>query len=299
MIVRLFSLILLVLLGLNSCKQDSKLNDPKLLALEQEFEKNPSESNYDKLITNYLELMQSKQLDQESIRQILIKGATASEKINKKDQQIIFLNNLIKEYPDASENKDYLAKMVALLKESNKTQASDVLALSLKKAYPSDPKAIEIIISRPEITTPEAYILEIGKSIFSDTTKGFNEQNAMVYVDACEAYALALPKDPETPEYIFKAAETSNTLRTYDKSFALYDWVIERYPEHKRAPMCLFMKAFLFDGTLKDTANAKKYYQEFITKYPQNDFAKDARILLDNVGKSDEEVLENLMKKNK
>ena len=96
---------------------------------------------------------------------------------------------------------------------------------------------------------------------------------------------------------IFKAAETSNTLKTYEKSFSLYDWIIDKYPTHERAPISLFMKGFLFDGTLKDSANASKYYTEFLTKYPNNSFAKDAELLKSNLGKSDEQVLDELMKK--
>lgn len=57
------------------------------------------------------------------------------------------------------------------------------------------------------------------------------------------------------------------------------------------------MKGFLFDGTLHDSINAAKYYQEFLNKYPNNQFAKDAKMLLQNLGKSDEEVLKDLMEK--
>ena len=63
--------------------------------------------------------------------------------------------------------------------------------------------------------------------------------------------------------------------------------------------MALFMKAFLFDGTFADSTNSRKYYTEFLEKYPNHEFAKDAKLLLQNVGKSDEEVLKELMDKNK
>ena len=63
--------------------------------------------------------------------------------------------------------------------------------------------------------------------------------------------------------------------------------------------MALFMKAFLFDESLKDVENARKYYQEFIDKYPNHEFAKQAKLLMENLGKSQEEVLKSLQGKNK
>ncbi|MBK8243976.1 MAG: hypothetical protein IPK88_11170 [Saprospiraceae bacterium] len=279
-----------------SCKNKIGGNDPILNELETSFNTSPNEDNFNKLINKYLEMIQSAPKGSD-LSELFIKASNICSKMDKPDQEIVFINNLVKNNPNHPNIKEYIFKMIQLLFKTERQTTAEIMALCYVKAYPNDPKIAELSSKLPKINNPEEYIFEIGKSIFADTTTGFNEKNAMVYVDACEAYAMVLPKDAQTPEYIFKAAETSNTLKTYEKSFSLYDWIIDKYPTHERAPISLFMKGFLFDGTLKDSANASKYYTEFLTKYPNNSFAKDAELLKSNLGKSDEQVLDELMKK--
>ena len=61
----------------------------------------------------------------------------------------------------------------------------------------------------------------------------------------------------------------------------------------------MFLKAFTFDNDLKDYENARKYYEEFLAKYPNNEFAESAKFLLDNLGKSDEELRQIIEQKQK
>lgn len=294
-----YSFLITFSLLLASCKNSSSLSDPAVKTAEDAFAGNATPETYNALITSYLDFLKNHKEDKKNQELVLERALSASEKMGNKGQQVVFLNNLMKEYPNRADHNTNVLKMVQLLDSLNRLAPAHVMSLCYIKANPQDPKSAELKKTLPSIATPEEYILEIGKAIFSDTIKGFSEENARVYVDACEAYALTIPNDSETPEFIFKAAETSNTLRTYDKSFALYDWIIDNYPTHKRAPMALFMKAFLFDGTFADSTNSRKYYTEFLEKYPNHEFAKDAKLLLQNVGKSDEEVLKELMDKNK
>ncbi|MBK7811916.1 MAG: tetratricopeptide repeat protein [Saprospiraceae bacterium] len=279
-----------------SCKNAAPSLSKDLEKAEKAFNDNPTDSTYNDYITKVLEHFQNspKGTDQSGI---LIKAAKASEQMKKLDQEIIFLNNIIKNYPNLEDNHNRIYRMIGLLHGTNRHSTADVMAVCYMSAYPEDPRNEELKTRVPKAGTPQEYMMEIARSIFADTLTGFNEAKARTYVDACEAYAMTLPKDPETPQFLFKAAETSNTLRTYEKSFSLYDWIIEQYPTHDRAPVSLFMKGFLFDGTLKDSANAAKFYTEFIEKYPSNPFAKDAKMLMQNLGKTDEEVLQELMKK--
>lgn len=281
-----------------SCKNNDKATDPALQGLESAFNSNPSEETYTNLVSKYLEVIQNAKKEQD-ISGLLERASAAANKMNKPEHEILFLNNLVKSYSGRPDEKANIIKMIGLLHRTGKHTTADVLAYCYIKAYPGDPEITALKEKLPKESTPEAYIMEVGQSIFADTIKKFDESKAMAFVDACEAFAMVLPSDPQTSEYLFKAAETSSTLKTYEKSFALYDWIINKYPNSERAPIALFMKGFIFDGTLHDSANAAKYYTEFINKYPSSNFAKDAKVLLSNLGKSDEEVLEEIKAKGK
>ena len=78
----------------------------------------------------------------------------------------------------------------------------------------------------------------------------------------------------------------------------LYDEILDDYPDFEKAPTVLFLKAFVYDDQLQDYTNAKKYYELFLEKYPNNEFTDDAEISLKNLGKTPEELIEEFQKNN-
>jgi len=53
----------------------------------------------------------------------------------------------------------------------------------------------------------------------------------------------------------------------------------------------MFLKAFTLDSEMQQFDKAKALYEEFIAKHPQDEFADDTKFLLENLGKSDEEII--------
>ena len=62
--------------------------------------------------------------------------------------------------------------------------------------------------------------------------------------------------------------------------------VIDKYPEGEYASKALFMVGFINANYLKNYEKAKKYYTEFIFKYPNHDLTDDAQYEVDNLGKN-------------
>lgn len=285
-------------LGLVSCNSDKKYPTKQIGELETAFKNNPSDSTYDKLITAYLEIMQDHKDDKSILEDVLIKCSVASTKMNNCRQTVIFLNNLIKNYYGRKDTPDNIVKMIECLRNIGKTEASDILSICFSQAFPGDNRKVEILAKLTQQITPEEYLVNLAKSIFPDTMNSYDKEKAFNYVDACEAYALVLPGSDKSPEFLFSAAQTSKLLQTYDKCISLFDWIIEKYPTHIKAENSSFMKGFLFDNDLKDTATARKFYNEFIQKFPKSEFVDDAQMLIRNLGKSEEEILQELQKKN-
>ncbi len=284
---------------LSSCKQDKSFDSKELAELEKSFETNPSDTTYDKLITRYLEIMQERKDDKSLLEQMLIKCATASKKMDNCRQTVIFLNNLIKNHYGRSDTPENILEMIRCLRKENKVYAADILSICFAEAFPSHPKKVELLTALSQQKSAEEYLVELAKTMFPDTGNSYNKDIAFNYVDACEAYALVLPNSDKSPEFLFSAAQTAKLLQTWEKCISLFDWIIEKYPTHPKAENSAFMKAFLFDNDLKDTANARKYYLEFVAKYPKSDFVDDAQVLMKNLGKTEEQILHDLQNKNK
>ena len=110
---------------------------------------------------------------------------------------------------------------------------------------------------------------------------------ARMYVD----YANQNPTDSLAPDLLFKAADISMNMNNPQNTVALFKFIMKSYPDYKNIPTIMFLTGFVYDDQLKDYDSAKKYYTEFLEKYPDSDFADDARISLKNLGKSPEELI--------
>lgn len=91
-----------------------------------------------------MELIQKNKSDNTLTEDLIKRAASASETAGKTSQQVIFLNNLVKDFPNRADTKESIVQMVGLLNKLNKKGASDVMALAYAKAYPTDSKTEEL-----------------------------------------------------------------------------------------------------------------------------------------------------------
>jgi TolA-binding protein len=111
-------------------------------------------------------------------------------------------------------------------------------------------------------------------------------------------FAINNKKDSLAADYLFKSADIFMNMNKANDAIESFNMILEEYPEYKKAPSVLFLKAFIYEDQLDDLANAEKYYKIFLEKYPNSDFADDAEISLNNLGKTPEQLIEEFEKMN-
>ncbi len=116
-----------------------------------------------------------------------------------------------------------------------------------------------------------------------------------LYLDFAKAY----PEDPKTPEYYYKAGEIANSVKNPELAITLFETLRKKFPEHEKAPYALFLQAFIYENNIKDFEKAKQLYNQVISEYPQHEVAEQSKMILPNVGKSDEELIREFEEKNK
>lgn len=99
-------------------------------------------------------------------------------------------------------------------------------------------------------------------------------------------------------DYLWKAGETARAARDFSTAETIFVELYSQNDSPDLAAKALFLHAFMCDEDLKEYEKAKSLYQQFLQKFPDSDFSDDAQFLLDNLGKSDEEMLELLNKAN-
>jgi tetratricopeptide (TPR) repeat protein len=283
----------------SACKQESGTST-EIMQLEKVVDSEATPENVGRLLTLYSQQIKSDPDNTKANKPILLKAQSLAKQHKRISQALSYTHSLVLDYYNDDETPDRVLEIGGMFKSLNKQFAQDAINLAFIETWPDHP---EVEAAKGQISSKveslDTLIASLGQKMFNDSLFRLEQNVARQYVDACEAFALVKQNDPNAAEYLHKAAETARTLRTVQKSLSIYDWILRKYPDHPRAAQALFLKAFTLDNDLKDFENARKFYLEYIDKYPDNDFTSSAQFLLENLGKSDEELLEVLQNKAK
>lgn len=284
-----------------SCKNDKQASDEaNLQPGEIAYNSQPTKENAVKALAEISNQLKVDRDDPKQVKSLSERGLEIARKNSLTAKQISFLLLLSKEYPKDPEAKNRLLELADIMHKINKKQAANVLYSGVIDRFAETDAAEKAKAKRaPEASDVKAYLTKVGEEVFVNPDKfGVNRKAAQSYVDACEAFALAYPGTKEAPEFLYKGTEVSRTLRTFSKSLSMYDWIIDQYPQYDKAPTAMFLKGFIIENELNNDEMAKEVYNSFLSKYPDHQLKDDVQFLLDNVGKTDEEIME-MIEKNK
>ncbi len=125
------------------------------------------------------------------------------------------------------------------------------------------------------------------------------DQNGMVdrtkvgeLIDLYIGFADNFSADTLAPIYLFKAADMAMNTNRSLQAIQLYERIIEQYSGYAKAPEALFLQGYVYENNLNRLDKAEEIYKKFIELYPDNDFADDAEVSLQYLGKTPEELIE-------
>ena len=147
---------------------------------------------------------------------------------------------------------------------------------------------------------PKADIKKLENQMSAESFK-FDADGMKVANDLIHAYVDYAEKNKESeeaPAYLFDAANMAMNIDQSEKALELFNRIIYQYPDYKKAPDCLFLLGYIYENSMQNYGKAKAIYEDFIAKYPDHDFADDARISIDNMGKPLDELVKEFESKN-
>lgn len=120
-------------------------------------------------------------------------------------------------------------------------------------------------------------------------------------ITAFENYVSHCKNDSIAPVYLIKGAQVAQAVMNFQKSKSLLQTCLDSFPGFKNRAAAMFMLAQLYDehNMLNNEAEAKKIYNDIIYKYPKTPWAENARYAIENLGKSDEDLVKEFSVKNK
>ena len=273
-----------------SCKSDDlSFKIPAIDATVAELAKEQSDKN----VLAFMSAVNDAYLkakDKSSAMALLEKAYGVAMKYELKEEANSYTMAMLQEDFNSAQSPGRILSMAKYLKSKGKIFPSDILLKGLVTSFPNSDEAKDAkqLMAFPDLPS-DTLLHQASKQVFN--ANQINEVKAKEYIDYCEAYALTNPASSTSPEYLFKAAEIARNLTSYHKCISLYTSLIKQYPKYEKAAVAMFLKAFILDTQFKDLPKAKAAYEEFLSKYPDNNFAKDARFLLENLGKDPEQIL--------
>lgn len=140
-------------------------------------------------------------------------------------------------------------------------------------------------------------IENLKDSLYSKEKEVPNLTVAQKLCKQMEYFVKNNPADSSTPKFLYELGGLySNVLSNYPKAINYYKQLAKDFPEHKQAPNAMFSVAFIKEEVQKNYTGARMAYENFIERYPDHELADDAKQALKHVGKSPEEVLEEILK---
>ena len=142
-----------------------------------------------------------------------------------------------------------------------------------------------------------ATIHSLEQKVFEDSTGTINRGPAIELILKYSQYANLFPQDTISPDYLFQAADLSRGIGDGKTAIIFYKRLIKNYPNANKRAISIFLTAFTYENLMNDTANARKYYTQFLKEYPKHEFADDAKMSLKYLGKTPEEIVKSFQKK--
>jgi TolA-binding protein len=159
--------------------------------------------------------------------------------------------------------------------------------------------ALLLFSCQPESEKMAEKIKDYENKLVNDSTKIMNRTLADEQLKAYNDFIDKFPDDKRCEEYTYKAADLANGMGKTAVALELYHRFCEKYPGSTKAAYGLFLQAFIYENQLKNLDKAKELYTLFLSKYSSHELAKDAKFSLDNLGKSEDELIKMFEEKNK
>lgn len=281
---------LIVLITLISCGSDE--TNAALASSLEIFEADPSLKNYNQLLVTA-----NGAIEKDGNIQVapILTTLEAIRKAGKAPSGQEWLLKILQENLDFEGREKVLAAYANLWEKDLKkpTQAS-IIRQGLLITHPELPALKAYKANLEQLPPAPQRLRGFAEKMFADSTGVFNPKIAASFVPACENFALSQPADSLSPVFLMDAATIARNLNQTQKVLELFKWVYEKYPNSSKAGDAKFSEAFTFDNDLKDFDRAKVAYEAFLKDYPDHPFAPSAKVMLKNLGKSDEQIIREL-----
>ncbi len=152
--------------------------------------------------------------------------------------------------------------------------------------------------------TNECYTLYqealLNDSIILSATE-VNVDQANKAIKAFTDFSTYCKTDTIAPIYLLKAGQIATTINNLPLAKASFEKVVNDFPDFSNRGAAMFLLAQLYDDPryLNNEEKARDIYDRIISTYPATDWSRNAEAAREMLGKSDEQIIQEFLKKKK
>ena len=146
-----------------------------------------------------------------------------------------------------------------------------------------------------EILIEEIKLLE--DTLKANADQKINRKLAKDLIEKSKLFVENFPEDELSSAYLFRAGNVAVGISSFEEAVKLFETIHQKYQDYDRAPDALFLEGFTYENHMNDIENAKRCYNEFLTRFPEDQLADQVRLVLENIGKSPEELVKGFKEK--
>ncbi len=120
-------------------------------------------------------------------------------------------------------------------------------------------------------------------------------------INAFNNFASTCKDDSLAPIFLLKAGQIAQSVGKFQQSQILLKKCTDEFPMFRNRGAALFLLAQVYDDAsmLNNETEAKKIYDQIIKEYPNTAWERDAKACIKNLGKTDEQLVQEFLKNNK
>ncbi|MCB0704128.1 MAG: hypothetical protein KDC34_02420 [Saprospiraceae bacterium] len=283
-------------IALFSCQGEKNDDLAQLEALEAAIESGEAtDEQVEELSAKYLEYMENHPDDHDSNSKHLQTMAQFQYGKNRYTGALSYLKQALRDHYVPQRAAAQVRFMATIYKDKlNNPVLGNCAYWAFVQAFPDnmDKQLIQDSLLRGVPGIP-AQLDTLSRQLYDEANARIDYTRANQFIDVSEIYALAMPNDPKSADMLAEAGKVAGYVNAHGRALELYNWIHTHYPTHPKAGQALFMMGFIYDNEpeFQDKEKAKSYYEAFIASYPEDEFADDATFLLQNLNKSNEEII--------
>lgn len=290
------SYLLIIALIIISCRSEQQKQQAEIARLERSLEKELTAEKAESLLGLYEAYRVAHPKDDAQNAAYLYKEAELRSKLGQAKEAADMLLAGMKDYRETPQMPEMALLLASLYEEKLEAYPPARTIYQLGAELFPENETFKTKQS-PNWKPFETRMQELRTQVFNESTGRVDVGAAQDFIQSAKVYAVLLPDNPKTPELLFQAGDVAGAIRDYEQSLALFERINEEYPDFEKGSQVMFMRAFTLDAELRRFDEAKLLYEAFLDKYPNDELAESAKFSLANLGKSEEEIIQEFLKK--